>query len=322
MTASDRSVAPAHWDEVTASERPSGEQHPPADSLVGWKAIAARLGVSTRTAMRWADRYGLPVARLPRNGRPLIHAEPEEVDSWFRSAEAREALLTEPITFDAGEPVEELESKPCARPDEGRGRWLAAVRLGVVAVILAVVGLLTYPALRNAAARVSPLTIPGRLQGGAHGKAEAAGTIRLDVGPAGGPNARVRVRNGEMVRIETASVRAGLHATHRGDRLEVWAFRLTPAGTGESAQYVAERSLSLGVVQSLAILDQRFNLIWLPETGSKGPPDAAGPRRACCMVCDGFTACGESVEASCGQCTGLVKNTGAGPAASSPTTSR
>jgi excisionase family DNA binding protein len=34
------------------------------DTLVGWKAIAAALGVSTSTARRWTRELGLPAYKL------------------------------------------------------------------------------------------------------------------------------------------------------------------------------------------------------------------------------------------------------------------
>lgn len=149
------------------------------------------------------------------------------LDSWFQSEKARDAQLAEDSAPDAGDGDPGASAPESdARPDTGRSRLSKSIRVGLVAAVLAVAVLLTYPAFRKAAARISPLTTPGRLQGGAHGKAESGTMVRLEVGPAGGPRARVSVRNGEMVRIETASARFGLHTARRDDRLEGRAFHL------------------------------------------------------------------------------------------------
>ena len=55
--------------------------------LLGWKQIAAYLGVSRRTAQHWVRTRGLPVRRLP-GGRGGVFAETAELDAWMRSEQA------------------------------------------------------------------------------------------------------------------------------------------------------------------------------------------------------------------------------------------
>lgn len=60
--------------------------------LVGWKAIAAALDVSVRTAQRWATRPpsegGPPISRTPA-GKPA--ARSEELIEWFEAGSWRTA---------------------------------------------------------------------------------------------------------------------------------------------------------------------------------------------------------------------------------------
>lgn len=48
--------------------------------LTGWKAIAARIGLSIRTAKRYHFDFGMPVYRTP-TGKPT--ALTEEVERWL-----------------------------------------------------------------------------------------------------------------------------------------------------------------------------------------------------------------------------------------------
>ena len=47
--------------------------------LTGWKVIASYLGVCSRTAMRYADDYGMPVRRLPSGKTTVLRVE---LDNW------------------------------------------------------------------------------------------------------------------------------------------------------------------------------------------------------------------------------------------------
>ena len=50
------------------------------DTLVGWKAIAGALGVSTSTARRWTRELGLPAYKLGGQ----VRASRLELDRWIR----------------------------------------------------------------------------------------------------------------------------------------------------------------------------------------------------------------------------------------------
>jgi excisionase family DNA binding protein len=50
------------------------------DTLVGWKAIAAALGVSTSTARRWTRELGLPAYKLGGQ----VRVSRLELERWIR----------------------------------------------------------------------------------------------------------------------------------------------------------------------------------------------------------------------------------------------
>ena len=50
------------------------------DTLVGWKAIAGALGVSTSTARRWTREIGLPAYKLGGQ----VRVSRLELDRWIR----------------------------------------------------------------------------------------------------------------------------------------------------------------------------------------------------------------------------------------------
>jgi excisionase family DNA binding protein len=50
------------------------------DALIGWKAVAAALGVSTSTARRWTRELGLPAYKLGGQ----VRASRLELERWAR----------------------------------------------------------------------------------------------------------------------------------------------------------------------------------------------------------------------------------------------
>ena len=61
--------------------------------IVGWKSIAAFLGVSVRTAQRWEMAAGLPVSRIALAG-GSVQARRENLERWRElPARMREAAL-------------------------------------------------------------------------------------------------------------------------------------------------------------------------------------------------------------------------------------
>lgn len=55
------------------------------DVLIGWKAIAAELGVAPPTAMRWARELGLPAFRLGGQ----VRASRAELARWARAKQTK-----------------------------------------------------------------------------------------------------------------------------------------------------------------------------------------------------------------------------------------
>ena len=53
------------------------------DRIHGWREIAAYLGRDERTAKRWEKQRGLPVRRVPGDGRANVYAQRSEVEAWL-----------------------------------------------------------------------------------------------------------------------------------------------------------------------------------------------------------------------------------------------
>ena len=56
------------------------------DRVDSWKQIAAYLGRNERTVIRWEKERGLPVHRVPGNGRSAVFAYRRELDEWLAGA--------------------------------------------------------------------------------------------------------------------------------------------------------------------------------------------------------------------------------------------
>ena len=61
-----------------------------ASRLRSWKAIAAYLGCSVRTARRWEAEEGLPVHRLMHKSQGSVYAYAAELDAWLNRDEAKQ----------------------------------------------------------------------------------------------------------------------------------------------------------------------------------------------------------------------------------------
>lgn len=113
----------------------------PHDRLDSWKAIAAYLRRTERTARRWERYEGLPVHRLSHHDRSSVYAFTSELDAW-RAARSTDA------------PTNEVESTP------GRRRSL---RLALAALLVAVVTVIAayvwWPAPGPPAAGVATLAV-------------------------------------------------------------------------------------------------------------------------------------------------------------------
>lgn len=276
------------------------------ERLAGWKSIAAYLRVSERTAIRWAQEYGLPVARMARGSRPFVQTTTQQLDEWMasktaadaqQSAETRAALADRPAEGDR----QALERVRSWRVPRRVLIWGTALAAGILAVTFATAQ------LQNGTETSSPPeTLAGRVGDGARGEAKTANRVQIDVSLAGGSPSQVTVPEGGMVRVETAGLAMGLQPSERGKELEVWVFRLGRLRGGESARFRLAQRLRWQVPMPLELDGKRFAVTWRGALR----PEVTGPSALvdhCCIVCAGMTACGERVEAPCGRCVGPLK---------------
>jgi hypothetical protein len=94
--------------------------------LNGWKEIAAYLGKSSRTAIRWEKELGLPVRRIGTSVGVIVFAFRPEIDSWQASAEPRR-LETEKRDTGSEPAASPLAAAPAAGLTlraRGSPRWL------------------------------------------------------------------------------------------------------------------------------------------------------------------------------------------------------
>ena len=89
-----------------------------------WKEIATFLGRDLRTVRRWEAERGLPVHRVPGNGRHAVFAYKSEIEAWLKSAED---------PSDDGE-----SSKDTKRNAEGIAGHSRAIFWGVCAIVIVV----------------------------------------------------------------------------------------------------------------------------------------------------------------------------------------
>ena len=116
--------------------------------LRGWKAIAAYLGTSSRSAQRYAAELGMPVHRTGRV-QGGVTAFPDELDAWTRQRAANAAA--EPSALPPAAVVN-------PSPERG-GRWRRPVRGVVIGILLAVLGVFAWYGL---ALRTKPGPIDGQ----------------------------------------------------------------------------------------------------------------------------------------------------------------
>jgi hypothetical protein len=96
------------------------------DRLESWKEIAGFIGRSERTAMRWAQRRGMPVRQIPGGKGAGVYASRSEIDAWMGKHPKPES---EPEAEDS---LPESSARI-------RSRWVWASAALVAGLILAVV---------------------------------------------------------------------------------------------------------------------------------------------------------------------------------------
>lgn len=144
--------------QMTQPENHSPEHALPSGRLNGWKDIAAFLGKSVRTVQRWEKELGLPVHRIHTSRGEIIHALPNEIESWLARTENLRKSFPEPdgredgLTGEApGHPAPSA-SKPdghlAAQPTEVRAplswgwRQVAVAAVGALVVAVGLLALL------------------------------------------------------------------------------------------------------------------------------------------------------------------------------------
>jgi hypothetical protein len=281
---------------------------PGTHRLVGWKAIAGHLSVSQRTAMRWAEHYRLPVFRVPRGDRPVVHATAEDLDRWWESAESREArgvdsggtldTVRNQNTLGSGDAVGVTSQKAGDR----KGRLVLGL-VGLLASIAVVVGYLWYGEF-SALSSKKQATPPRAIGSPAHGQPSSEHLVELRVAEGEHEAFTVTVAEGEMVRLDTETVHLGLQSKVVENGLKLFIYRLRPLGAGESADYIESRIFAAGAAEERLKVDgTEFRLLWSGEI----PADIAAARQRrmqCCMVCGRVTVCGRVVSGGCGGCQG------------------
>jgi Tol biopolymer transport system component len=129
------------------------QEGPSADRLDSWKAIASYVGRDVRTVIRWEQRGGLPVYRVPVGQRQAVYAFRHEIDEWMAGATpgslelaaALEVADARPEWHNGRSVAVEAPAVP-ALPSRRRGgrRWIL-IASGIVAAGFAA---LIFPALR------------------------------------------------------------------------------------------------------------------------------------------------------------------------------
>ena len=91
------------------------------DRIHGWREIAAYLGRDERTAKRWEKQRGLPVRRIPGEGRANVYAQRSEVEAWLLDDRGRAAEV--PVETAAGgvAAATRVAAEPAEAAGEGAG---------------------------------------------------------------------------------------------------------------------------------------------------------------------------------------------------------
>src|SRR5439155_13511369 len=110
------------------------------DRLDSWKAIAEYLGRDISTVIRWEKSSGLPVRRVPTEGRGRsVFAFKAELDRWL--AGRRGAGTSDPLVAADADPAVPVEP-----PRAQRWPWLrpTTATIGLVVAIVGSAALVLY----------------------------------------------------------------------------------------------------------------------------------------------------------------------------------
>ncbi len=101
------------------------------DRIHGWRAIADFLQRDERTAKRWEKQRGLPVHRIPGEGRANVYVHRSEVEDWLRQSDGHHPPVSvpeEPVYADSlKEEIQAREVGEDASPTESAGGSAEAI---------------------------------------------------------------------------------------------------------------------------------------------------------------------------------------------------
>lgn len=125
------------------------------DILQGWKDIAAYVSRDVRTVKRWETQRGLPVRRMPGEGRANVYALISEIDAWLASGSTAEAeaaeeapvVVSAPVTTEASVPAVSASTEK--RSLALRHRWRIAALIAISAGAITAVALGVRAHLRS-----------------------------------------------------------------------------------------------------------------------------------------------------------------------------
>src|ERR1700759_1052494 len=86
------------------------------DILNGWKEIATYVGRDIRTVERWEKQRGLPIRRVPGEGRATVSAVVSELDAWFANPSTRNARTASSEQVEPAAPVVDEVAKEDVLP--------------------------------------------------------------------------------------------------------------------------------------------------------------------------------------------------------------
>jgi hypothetical protein len=293
--------------------------------LHGWKAIGSYLHVSDRTALRWHERFGMPVHHVGLGRRAHVLAQPAELDNWVSSHEGVRAL-----GLNAEAPSADVHSEPPPAPGEappcevsppagGANKTAAGsetpvrvlrpgrrrpsrrtLLIGSLVVVSLVISIGTWLGWRRQAAR--PVISTPRRAVSAAARPLSSTLLVVDLRLSGDELFRVEVPDGGLCTLqEVGKPKLGLGPWKEGERLSVFLFELTrpQAGGGERARAIRRLEPVHDVPTKIEALGSTLAFTW---TGERTAPLEASEAQTCCLACSGPTVCGRRVAGPCGTC--------------------